>query len=476
MKSNTGALVTALIAVCSALPTSDYQPTYEPRWNESVGIENSNADFVSSCGPDWMAVDDVFTNNGAIHRRGYNTAVDGFCDMAHGKLVGAENQKYLSMATRVWLSGGGRPEEYGINGYVYFEVHNKINGGHTVDGTKCKEYLKKMTSNSVNGKHCYGGPQPQGSHATLGGTWQVGSNDISYHAIANKIPPINEQIDNVVLTHDAIYDIGRDHGPFLSPWPLHQFNDAVPVNCHSHNDYMRDKALYSALMAGCVSVEADVWPHGDKLTVGHEDPGPNGPTLDDLYLKPLLALIQSQDAIFTKKPEVGLDLLVDFKSDPDKTWDLLIKTLAPLRDAGYLSSWHHGAFDYQHVTVIASGTALVDGPAPEPLAKANSDTANPAHAVFVDARANKPLRNFNQSNTYWMSASFKEAVQRDPGPLTPYNLGVMRAHVRNAHARRFKIRYWDIPDEGVWQHLVAEGVDRLNVDHLESVAGLDWYL
>jgi hypothetical protein len=87
---------------------------------------------ISSCGPEWMAIDDVKTNNGQISRRGYNSAVDFFCDEAGGQTVGG--QLYLSMANRVWLDYGGDPATTGINGYVYFEIHNKRDSDHVVDG------------------------------------------------------------------------------------------------------------------------------------------------------------------------------------------------------------------------------------------------------------------------------------------------------------------------------------------------------
>ena len=86
-----------------------------------------------------MARDDVSSNNGEIPRRGYLTAVADFCEHASGKTIPAGG--YLSLATRVFLDGGGDPSTNGIPGYVYFEVHNKQNSAsHTVDG----EYMYNM--------------------------------------------------------------------------------------------------------------------------------------------------------------------------------------------------------------------------------------------------------------------------------------------------------------------------------------------
>ena len=46
--------------------------------------------------------------------------------------------------------------------------------------------------------------------------------------------------------------------------------DIVPKKCHSHNDYWRSVPLFSALAAGCTSVEADVWLAEDgALLVSH---------------------------------------------------------------------------------------------------------------------------------------------------------------------------------------------------------------
>jgi hypothetical protein len=78
-----------------------------------------------------MAVNDISTNQGQIQRRGFNSAVDFFCDRAGGQTLGG--QLFLSMATRVWLDYGGNPETTGLNGYVYFEIHNKRDSDHKVD-------------------------------------------------------------------------------------------------------------------------------------------------------------------------------------------------------------------------------------------------------------------------------------------------------------------------------------------------------
>ncbi|KAF2682601.1 hypothetical protein K458DRAFT_390526 [Lentithecium fluviatile CBS 122367] len=424
-----------------------------PATGHAAALQRRASDYISSCGPSWMAVNNVKTNHDTVERTGFNTAVDKFCNAAHGAEVGAK--LFLSMATRVWLGYGADPKTTGINGYVYFEIHNKQNDKHIVDGGKCKEYLKNL---SKDGSKCYGGK----SHDdTKGGTWQVGNDLVSYHAIADKVPPIFEQMDKPVVLSNAIAPLSNNgKGKTLDPFPVEGFGDSVPFACHSHNDYERDTALYSALSAGCVSVEADIWEINGDLIVKHNSGDGNGNTLQNLYLNPLKALVDKNKAIFPKAPKQSLNLLIDFKNDADKTWDLLVKQLQPLRDAGYLSTSSDGQFKQGLITIIASGNGIADkdSNAPKPLGR-----DNPQGAIFADARIDKDMVNFNAGNAYFASAKYSdrgtnEAAKRD-----------------EAHKKGFKVRYWDGPASTAdWQILVDEGVDRVNVDELQNVAAVAW--
>lgn len=335
--------------------------------------------------------------------------------------------------------------------------------------TSCKQYLKKLSENS-SGNSCYG---PRNKD-TKGGTWQVGNDAISYHALANKIPPSVDSVDRIVTQNGVIPALGDGgKGNTLDPFPTYAFNDVTPFACHSHNDYTRDKALYSALSAGCISVEADIWIHDTKLVVGHTDPGSNGQTFVNLYVNPLKKLIDERKEIFPAKPDQPLSLLVDFKNsgaNADKAWDQLVADLKPLRDAGYLSHYD-GAFKQGLITIVASGNAIKDlsSSSPSPIAKALSDATNPQRAIFVDAVIHKDMSHFDSSNAYYASAKWSDAV---PNGL-PIS-GNAKAKLDEAHSKGFKVRYWDIPGKDSWQQIVDAGADRLNVDDLQYVAGLDW--
>jgi hypothetical protein len=417
-----------------------------------------------------MPVNNVKTNHDTVERTGYSTAVDKFCNAANGQEVGAT--LFLSMATRVWLGYGADPRTTGINGYVYFEIHNKQNDKHIVDGkilvfiltisqtdgttgAKCKEYLKNL---SKDGSTCYGG---KAHDDTKGGTWQVGNNAVSYHALADKVPPVERQVDQTIVLANAISPLGDGgKGNTLDPFPVQAFGDSVPFACHSHNDYERDTALYSGLSAGCVGVEADIWEINGNLIVKHNSGDGNENTLQNLYLNPLKALIEKNQAVFPKAPQQSLNLLIDFKTDAAKTWDLLVKQLQPLRDAGYLSTSVNGQFKKGLVTIVASGSAIVDTNTNTPKLYGGN---NPNGAIFGDARIDKDLVNFNSGNAYFASAKYSdrgsnEVAKRD-----------------EAHKKGFKVRYWDGPTSTAdWQKLVDAGVDRVNVDDLQNVAAIAW--
>ncbi len=143
----------------------------------------------------------------------------------------------------------------------------------------------------------------------------------------------------------------------------------VPIPCHSHNDYWRDAPLFSAIRAGCVGVEADVWflPDGGggdgDLLVGHDPAALTGDrTFRSLYVDPLVELLARTNAppphtvpsggdddttrrrrrprplgVFDVDLAQTLVLLVDVKTDGAATWPRVLAELEPLRSRGWLT-------------------------------------------------------------------------------------------------------------------------------------------
>ena len=311
-----------------------------------------------------------------------------------------------------------------------------------------------------------------------------------------------------------------------SHWPTDIFKDIRPVGCHSHNDYWRPVPLFSALQAGCVGVEADVWLFDNELYVGHSTSALTPQrTLKTLYLEPLVTILDRQNPItrfhpaldhplqgvFDTDPSQSLILLVDFKTDGLQTWHQVAAQLSPLRERGYLTHYNGTDLVNRPVTVVGTGntpfnmvvanTTYRDIFFDAPLEVLTTGSDNDANQSDEHPRAtvpNPPAKNagqglsgmsdaaihpnsFNWTNSYYASASFKKSIgQPWLFRLRERQLMTMRAQIQAAHDRGLKVRYWALASwprslrNYLWGVLTREGVDILNVDDLRSAAKGDW--
>lgn len=288
-----------------------------------------------------------------------------------------------------------------------------------------------------------------------------------------------------------------DHRSSLfSNWVTHGI---TPVACHSHNDYWRRVPLLSALAAGCISVEADVWLHDDDLQVGHtRQTVLPGQTLRSLYLDPLLGILQKHNSVvngsaettdlvgvFASDPAQTLVLLVDFKEDRELIWTHLMEQLQPLRDLGYLTYFNGSEILSRPLTIVASGNAPL-----EQILRSTTHRdifydapldvlAHPTFSTVTDLKMDGSI--FNDHNSYYASVGFHKSIGSLPlGRLSQGQLAKIRNQVRVAHERGLKVRYWGTPKwpaglrNYVWRALVREGVDVLNVDDLHDATKVDW--
>lgn len=297
--------------------------------------------------------------------------------------------------------------------------------------------------------------------------------------------------------------------PRGSSWATH---GVLPVQCHSHNDYTRRVPLYSAIQAGCVSVEADIWLSGDDLLVGHNrftlHPAV---TLKNLNLDPLLDMLekhntrssalqpdrednQSLAGVFANNVSQTLVLLIDFKTGGYNTLACLLEQLAHLQERGYLTHFNGLEVVQRPVTVVASGDA--------PFHDITANRTPPY--IFLDAPLSKLTSNipdgrtegsgfagnqaspsssiiYNYTNSYYASADFRETVGRLSGnAFSPDQLACVQAQVAAAHEKGLKVRYWGTPTwptglrNHVWHVLLREQVDVINVDDLSGATKQDW--
>lgn len=293
-----------------------------------------------------------------------------------------------------------------------------------------------------------------------------------------------------------------------------------PIACHSHNDYWRPRPLATALLNGCISVEADVWLRDGQVVVGHTEAGLS-PTrnLSSLYIEPLLQLLYQQNdyrsndkeasntmtGVFESDPLQTLALMLDFKSDDPSLWQHVYQALEPLRQRGYLTHFNGTSVWTRAVTVVVSGSApfseiasqhhfrdmFFDAPleifstVSESPALPGQASANETAAGGIDLRSaiGHPTNAavYSPANSYYASGNFKHIVGRVWGSkLSEQQLSLIRAQIRGAHARGLKARYWGVPSwplgtrNYLWRVLVREGVDVLSVENVRAVAHDNW--
>ncbi|KAK2065756.1 hypothetical protein LY76DRAFT_600134 [Colletotrichum caudatum] len=260
----------------------------------------------------------------------------------------------------------------------------------------------------------------------------------------------------------------------------------VPIPCHSHNDYWRKRPIYDALEAGCIGIEADVWLYGTELFVGHNKWSLREKnTFTNLYIDPLVRILDERNTdlnnsfqttprgIYEANPVQTMILLVDLKTGGPETWPQVVRQLQPLRERGWLTKVVNGKIHYGPITVVGTGNT------PFELVAKNSTHSD----TFFDAPLLKlDSRDFNPTNSYYTSVSFKKAVGTVWfGDLTEAQMTKLRNQVKKAHSRGLKVRYWDLPAwpisirNHIWDVLIREGVDILNVDDLKG-AKKEWDL
>jgi hypothetical protein len=313
----------------------------------------------------------------------------------------------------------------------------------------------------------------------------------------------------------------------LAWYPTDFTRDIAPIPCHSHNDYWRQVPLFSALRAGCTGVEADVWLLDRDLYVGHNTASlTRNRTFQTLYIDPLVKILEDQNPItdfyngsnhgvFDADPGKPLTLLIDVKTDGPETWPWVLAQLQPLRERGWLSYVENNTLHTRQVTVVGTGNtpfdiltqnetyrdAFFDAPLDTMWESRHTNGDNEGHendpesddddlpppGTTVPANQGQgfsgvlPTSEFNELNSYYASVSFNKAVGRMwRGRLSPKQMKIIRGQVRGAHHRGLKVRYWDLPSwplglrNHVWEVLIREGVDILNVDDLRAASQQVW--
>ncbi|EFR00904.1 hypothetical protein MGYG_03907 [Nannizzia gypsea CBS 118893] len=282
---------------------------------------------------------------------------------------------------------------------------------------------------------------------------------------------ISEPLQNIL--------VNTDRSP-LYRYPTDVTRGIIPIPVHSHNDYWRDVPFYTALSAGCISIEADVFLFNDTLFVGHEESAlTKQRTLQSLYIEPLMGVLKktnpkspfvngpTRHGVFDASSGQTLYLWIDVKNDGEKAWPHIVKALQPLRDANYLTKVQNNqTFVPGPVTVIGTGGTPLD----QVVSAANRD-------YFYDGPL-KDLTGFTSLISPIASTSLMEVVgditSDSENPLNATQLEAVRKQIKTAKEKGIGVRYWETPGwpirlrNELWRTLWKEGVALLNADDVNA--------
>ncbi|AYL97919.1 phosphatidylinositol-specific phospholipase C/glycerophosphodiester phosphodiesterase family protein [Mucilaginibacter celer] len=227
----------------------------------------------------------------------------------------------------------------------------------------------------------------------------------------------------------------------------------------AHNDYWHNRPLYDALDHGFLNVEADIYLRDDELLVAHILPSfQKRRTLEQLYLKPLLDYYKGNNKEI-KYPLSPLTLMIDIKSDADKTYAKLTEVLKDYKSI--LSGYDNGVVTTGKVTIVLTGN--------KPYQMIKEQTQRFA---FIDEDLMQ-VRTDTASNAVYQTASCKYSRLLNwtgKGPMPENQKQLLLAYVAVAHHYKKRVRLWASPEnKEVWRALLDCDVDLINTDKLAEL-------
>lgn len=231
---------------------------------------------------------------------------------------------------------------------------------------------------------------------------------------------------------------------------------AILPNAYAHNDYWHKRPLFDALNNGFSYIEADVYLRNNKLIVAHVLPCfKKKRTLEELYLKPLLTYMECDKTNIFKTNNCSVTLMIDIKSDANKTYSALILLLDKYKSM--LSDFNNGNLTTRCVTIVITGHK------PYELIKGNNN-----RLVFLDEDL-KQAANDSSCNLYKVaSCKYSSLIQwKGKGDMQEDEIQRLEYFVTEAHKNGRKVRLWGSPENKVvWSKLLKYNVDLINTNKL----------
>ena len=218
---------------------------------------------------------------------------------------------------------------------------------------------------------------------------------------------------------------------------------------HAHNDYQKKEPLTNALRNRVFSFEADVWLVNNELRVAHEARElSQAPTLDSLYLQPLVQLFKKYKGHVSRDIHYAPVLMIDIKMNGPEVLQYLQKKLAA----------YPRVFDRK--VNPAAIQVVISGERGNPL-----EWKNYPSLILFDGR---PYENYDSSALHKV-AFISDTYLRYATADTFQTREKIKALAQQIHTLHKPLRLWAIPDSpSGWVELTGLGVDIINTDRVQE--------
>lgn len=214
---------------------------------------------------------------------------------------------------------------------------------------------------------------------------------------------------------------------------------------HAHNDYHQPIPLMNALRYQAYSIEADVYLRNGQLVVAHEKKEVmTAPSLDSMYLQPIIRLFKKYDGRISKSKTYTPVLMIDSKENGEAVITALIQLLEP-----YRSVFDRSANPLALQIVISGDRG--------PLSKWTSYPS----VILFDGRPYEVYDSNTLQRVAFISDSYTNYI------TVADSTSRIKQLVTTIHGKGKLLRLWAIPDNTAsWKRLEEMGVDIINTDKM----------
>ncbi|WP_126970284.1 alkaline phosphatase [Gynurincola endophyticus] len=224
-------------------------------------------------------------------------------------------------------------------------------------------------------------------------------------------------------------------------------------NAHSHNDYEQRFPFWSAYYATFGSIEVDVFLNSGNLIVAHDQQQVLlKRTIDSLYLEPIQKILVKQNGFIYKDTSRKLQLMIDIKTQPVESIDVLLKKLEQYPEI----------INSQSIQIVITGNQ----PPVDQLKKY-------PEWIWFDGNINQTYEAETLKRIALFSENFKKYSNwNGKGRIPGTELLKIKSVIQKAHQYDKRIRFWGAPDiVNSWYAYIEMGIDLINTDHIDELSG-----